>query len=154
MSCPGGRPSISALAVKSLSGSASTQTELRIALKLSVVATSTSMREGRSDRAQTMPEPVDTSPDWMPWVITGRSAARLRYGLAMPPTAVTDSDDAAVATNRRRVSNARDGRESGMGSPLFDSRATLPADSDRDSKIMRHADDSQRSCLRLRLIYM
>src|SRR5262245_39394531 len=117
MSCPGGRPSISALAVKSLSGSASTHTLLRITLKLSVVATSTSMREGRPDRAQTTPDSVDTSPDWMPWVITGRSAARLTYGLATPPIAATDSDDAAVAKNRRRVSNARDRRESAMGPP-------------------------------------
>ena len=90
---------------------------LRITLKLSVVATSTSMREGRSDRAQTTPESVDTSPDWMPWVIIGRSAARLRYGLKIPLMAVTDSDDAAVAANRRRVSNARDRSESAMEPP-------------------------------------
>src|SRR5438128_9013856 len=137
MSCPAGRPSISALAVKSDSGSASTKTARSMVLKLSDVATSASMRAGRSARAQITAESVDTSPDWMPWVITGRSAARLRYGLATPPTAVADSDDAAVARNRRRVSNPRDGRESVIGSPLFDLRATLPADSDRDSKIMR-----------------
>src|SRR5262245_16507399 len=117
MSCPGGSPSRSALAVKSVSGSASTQTALRIALKLSVVATSTSMRAGRSVRAQTTPPSVDTSPDWTPWVMTGRSAARLRYGLAMPPSAVMDSEDAAVATNRRRVSKARDRNDSAMGPP-------------------------------------
>src|SRR5215510_11261647 len=117
MSCPGGRPSISALAVKSVSGNASTHTALRIALKLSVVATSTSMRAGRSARAQTTPPSVDTSPDWMPWVMTGRSAARLRYGLAIPPSAVMDSEDAAVVTNRRRVSNACDRNDSAMGSP-------------------------------------
>ena len=64
-------------------------------LKLSVVATSTSMREGRSARAQTTPESIDTSPDWMPWVMIGRSAARLKAGLAiMPPTAVTAADAA------------------------------------------------------------
>jgi hypothetical protein len=36
------------------------------------------MRAGLSARAHTMPESVVTSPDWMPWVINGRSAARLR----------------------------------------------------------------------------
>jgi hypothetical protein len=66
------------LAVKSVSGNASTNMELRTFLKLSVVATSTSMRAGRSARAQTTPESTDTSPDWMPWVISGRSAAQLR----------------------------------------------------------------------------
>jgi hypothetical protein len=49
-----------------------------MSLKLSVVATSTSMRDGRSARAQTTPESAETSPNWMPWVIRGRSAARLR----------------------------------------------------------------------------
>src|SRR5262245_23555497 len=61
----------------------------------------------------------------------------------MPPRAVTDSDDAAVAMKRRRVRNP--GRVLGMGTPLLDSRATLPADSDRDSKVMRQADDSEMS---------
>ena len=66
------------MAVKSLSGSASIATALRMSLKLSVVAVSTSMRAGRSVRAQTTPESIETSPDWMPCVISGRSAARLR----------------------------------------------------------------------------
>src|SRR5215471_7383600 len=35
----------------------------------------------------------------------------------MPPSAVTDSDDAAVATNRRRVSNARDRDDLAMEPP-------------------------------------
>ena len=65
------------MAVKSLSGSASTKMPLWMVLKLSVVATSTCMRDGRSARAQTIPESADTSPDWTPWVMTGRSAARL-----------------------------------------------------------------------------
>src|SRR6516164_10835689 len=52
MSCPAGRPSMSALAVKSLSGSASTKTARWIFLKLSVVAISANMRAGRSARAQ------------------------------------------------------------------------------------------------------
>jgi len=47
-------------------------------LKLSVVETSTSMRAGRSARAHTMPESTDTSPDCKPWVMRGRSAAKLR----------------------------------------------------------------------------
>ena len=56
----------------------STNTARRMVLKLSVVAISTSMRAGRSARAQTTPESMETSPDWMPWVMSGRSAARLR----------------------------------------------------------------------------
>jgi hypothetical protein len=49
--------------VKSLSGSASMATALWMSLKLSVVAASTSMRDGRSARAHTMAESVETSPD-------------------------------------------------------------------------------------------
>src|SRR5262245_13105352 len=75
-------------------------------LKLSLVATSTSMRAGRSARAQTMPLSPDTSPDWMPWVISGRSPARPRAGLPMLPAATIAADDAAVARNRRRVRGA------------------------------------------------
>ncbi len=45
---------------------------------------------------------MDTSPDWTPWVMSGRSAARLRYGLAMPPAAVIAAEAAVVARNRRR----------------------------------------------------
>ena len=66
------------MAVKSLSGSASTQTAWMMLSKLSVVETSTRMRAGRSARAHTTPESIETSPDWMPWVMRGRSAARLR----------------------------------------------------------------------------
>jgi hypothetical protein len=71
-----------------------------------VVATSTRMREGRSARAHSIAEPIETSPDWMPWVISGRSAARLAYGLAMLPAAVIATDDATLVKNRRRVSDA------------------------------------------------
>src|SRR5262249_2633428 len=73
-------------------------------LKLSVVATSTSMRDGRSARAQTIPESTDTSPDWMPCVMLGRSAARLSAGLATPANAVAVAEEARVARNPRRVS--------------------------------------------------
>jgi hypothetical protein len=66
------------LAVKSVSGSASTNTARWMVLKLSVVAISANIRAGRSARAQTTAESLDTSPDWMPWVMSGRSAARLR----------------------------------------------------------------------------
>src|SRR5262245_20585437 len=100
MSCPAGRPSMRALAVKSVSGSASTKTARWMVLKLSVVATSASMRAGRSARAQITAESSETSPDWMPWVMTGRSAARLRYGLRTTADIVVDA--AAVARNRRR----------------------------------------------------
>src|SRR5262249_26883241 len=78
LSCPAGRPSISALAVKSDSGNASTKTARSMVLKLSDVATSANMRAGRSARAQITAESAETSPDWMPWVMSGRSAARLR----------------------------------------------------------------------------
>ena len=92
MSCPGGSPSISALAVKSLSGSASTKTAPRIILKLSVVATSTCMRDGRSDRAQTTPKSIDTSPDWTPWVIDRPVGRAAEIGLG----------DAAERSDRQR----------------------------------------------------
>src|SRR5262249_20660062 len=75
-------------------------------LKLSVVATSTSMRAGRSERAQTTPESTDTSPDWMPCVITGLSAVRLSAGAARPFKAVAAAEDAKPLRNRRRVSGA------------------------------------------------
>src|SRR6516225_6211881 len=104
--CPTCRPSSNALAVKSVSGRASTKTALRIFLKLSLVATSTSMRDARSARAQTIAESTETSPDWTPWVMTGRSAARLSAGLAIPPAAAIAADEAAVVKKRRRVSDA------------------------------------------------
>src|SRR5262249_53696908 len=85
---------------------ASTKTALQIFLKLSLVATSTSMRDGLSARAQTIAESTETSPDWTPWVITGRSAARLSAGLAMPPAAAITADEAAVVKKRRPVSDA------------------------------------------------
>src|SRR3954469_18425146 len=72
-------------------------------LKLVVVATSTVMRDGRSARAHTMPESSDTSPDWTPWVMTGRSAARLRYGRAMSSSPVAMAAEPAVASSRRRL---------------------------------------------------
>jgi hypothetical protein len=75
-------------------------------LKLSLVATSTNMRDALSARAQTIPESTETSPDWTPWVMTGRSAARLSAGLAMPPAAAIAADEAAVVKKRRRVSDA------------------------------------------------
>jgi hypothetical protein len=105
MSCPDGRSSSSSLAVKSVSGKASTKIPFRRSLKLSVVATSTSMREGRSARAQTMPDDSDTSPDCTPWVICGRSAAKLSAGRARPPSSAIAAD--AVCSNPRRVSAVR-----------------------------------------------
>src|SRR5579862_2400041 len=107
MSWSGGRSSTSALAVKSASGSASMNTALLMSRKLSVVATSTSMREGRSARAQTTPESIDTSPDCTPWVICARSGAKLSEGRARPPIAVTAADAAAVFKSARRVNAAR-----------------------------------------------
>src|SRR6516165_5151980 len=136
-SCPAGRPSSNALAVKSLSGSASTKTALRIVLKLSLVATSTSMRDGLSARAQTIAESTETSPDWTPWVITGRSAVRLNAGLAMPPAAAIAADEATVVKKRRRVSDAPL-RMTAIGPPPSNHRGRkLPASSDKDSTLVR-----------------
>src|SRR5262249_16777964 len=64
------------------------------------------MRDGLSARAQTIAESTETSPDWTPWVITGRSAARLNAGLAKPPVAAITADEAAVVKKRRRLSDA------------------------------------------------
>jgi hypothetical protein len=86
-------------------------------LKLSVVATSTSMRAARSARAQTMPESIETSPDWMPWVMTGRSAARLSEGLAMPSSRLTAAVAPAADRKERRVSDARLRRVTAIGPP-------------------------------------
>src|ERR1700716_2184951 len=132
MSCPAGRPSISALAVKSVSGSASTKTALRTFLKLSVVATSTNMRDGRSARAHIIPESIETSPDWTPWVMRGRSAARLRAGLAIP-TAATAADEAPAVRKRRRVR----ARSVAMESGFRITRRKLPASSDRGPTFVR-----------------
>ena len=95
--------SSSTLAAKSLAGSASADAPARIAAKLSVVDTSTIIRDGRSARAQTMPEEPDTSPDCTPCVTTGRSAARLTNGRAMPPAADKAADEPSVASSRRRL---------------------------------------------------
>ena len=78
MSWPAGRFSSSILAVKSLSGSAAIGGKARALANDSVVETSTIICDGRSARAHTTPPSVPTSPDCTPWVICGRSAARLR----------------------------------------------------------------------------
>ena len=78
MSCPPGRFSSSIFAVKSLSGNAAIGGSARALLRDSVVATSTIICDGRSARAHTTPPSAPMSPDCTPWVICGRSAARLR----------------------------------------------------------------------------
>ncbi len=93
--------------MKSLSGSASANTPWRMLLKLSVVEISTCMRAGRSARAQTTPESVPTSPDCSPWVMIGRSAARLKYGLAIPPAIVIAAVETEAPMKRRRVRTMR-----------------------------------------------
>src|SRR5215470_1373119 len=108
MSWPAGSSLSSSLAVKSLSGRASTKAPSRTSLKLSVVAISICILAGRSVRAQTTPESTPMSPDCRPWVMSGRSAARLRYGLAMPPAhvsavVVSAAADAEPVMKRRRV---------------------------------------------------
>src|SRR5258708_18652250 len=97
MSCPAGRFSSNIFAVKSLSGSAAIGGSALGFAKDSDVATSTIICAGRSARAQTTPPSAPTSPDCTPWVMTGRSAARLRYGIAMIP-----APSAAVEERRFR----------------------------------------------------
>jgi hypothetical protein len=75
-----------------------------ISRKLSEAAASTSMRAGRSVRAHTTPASAVTSPDCRPWVMRGRSAARLTAGRAIIPSAVSPADAAPAARSRRRVS--------------------------------------------------
>src|SRR5712671_6299087 len=102
MSWPAGSPSIRTLAVRSVSGNASTYAARWLFLKLSVVDQSIRARDGRSARAHTTAESTDTSPDCTPWLIEGRSAARLTFGRAIPPAAAIPAT-ADVFRNRRRV---------------------------------------------------
>ena len=105
-------------------------------LKLSVVATSTCMRDGRSARAQTIPESTDTSPDWMPWVMTGRSAARLRYGRAMPSRPVDHRGRA-----ERRQEPAPVQRSSCHGHLRIDVERTVQSDADTMPSFQRQFRD-------------
>src|SRR5206468_918759 len=98
---PAGSPSIRTLAVRSVSGNASTYVARWLFLKLSVVDQSIRARDGRSARAHTTAESTDTSPDCTPWLSEGRSAARLTSGRATPPTAAILAP-AEVFRNRRR----------------------------------------------------
>src|SRR5262245_35807315 len=87
------------------------------------------MRAGRSQRAHTTPESTETSPDCSPWVMHGRSAARLRQGLAGTPAAVRAADDRLVRRNSRRVSAcARDACRSltAIGPPPSNHGGTCP----------------------------
>src|SRR6266511_542040 len=108
----------------------------RIVLKLSVVAASTNKHAARSARAQTMPESTDTSPDWMPWVMIGRSPTRLREGRAMPPSTVTAAVAPAVDKNRRRVS----------GAPLRMVTAIGPPPSNHGGPCVRRLTTTQHFC--------
>ena len=91
--------------------------------KLSLVEASTSMRAGRSARAHTMPESTETSPDWMPCVISGRSAARLRRGFASEATARLEVER---TRNCRRV-HAREARSVAIQETFVESRRKVPA---------------------------
>src|SRR5882757_9606486 len=77
-----------------------------ISRKLSLAASSTRIRAARSARAHTTAESVVTSPDAMPCVMRGRSAARLKYGRATPPSNVSAPAALADASSRRRESIA------------------------------------------------
>src|SRR5262249_430166 len=130
------------LAVKSDSGSASTNTARLILRNVSVVATSTSIRAGRSARAHTTPEPVDTSPDCMPCVICGRSGAKLKDGYAMPPVAGQAAVATVLRTTARRVNAVRFRIVMAIGPPPSKRGANLAFDSDEGSKFVRQHNDS------------
>ncbi len=90
--------------MKSLSGNACDDAARMMVLKLSTVEHSTCIRDGRSARAHTTAESAETSPEAIPLVICGRSAARLRYGLARPPNPASATVAAEWTSNRRLVS--------------------------------------------------
>jgi len=114
------RLSIISLAVKSVSGSAAIGGSTRASRNDSVVATSTSICEGRSARDQITPPSTPTSPDCTPWLITGRSAARLRYGIAMLPARPIPVAVAVVRKRRRDRRNVIDASlESFKGGVLY-----------------------------------
>ena len=95
-------------------------------LKLSTVAHSTCMRDGRSARAQITAEPSETSPDWMPPWICGRSAARLIEGFASVPRPAMASEDVERTRNCRRV-HAREARSVAIQETFVESRRKVPA---------------------------
>jgi hypothetical protein len=72
---PDGRPARSSLVVKSLSSNAAGPSSERASAKLSVVARSTSMRAGRSARAQRIAHFPSRSPVWTPYGACGRARA-------------------------------------------------------------------------------
>src|SRR5882757_3836729 len=129
MSCPAGRFSSSIFAVKSLSGSAAIGGNALALAKDSVVATSTIICEGRSARAQTTPPSAPTSPDCTPWVMTGRSAARLRYGIAIIPAPVAAVEERNFRREIRMVMRApwvwREIARTDL-ERFYDSRITIP----------------------------
>src|SRR5262245_12206453 len=126
MSCPCGRSFSSSFAVKSASGNASHEADVMRVLKLSTLEHSTCMRAGRSARAQITAEPSDTSPDWMPPTICGRSAARLRCGFASVPSEATARLEVERTRNCRRV-HAREARSDAIQETFVESRRKVPA---------------------------
>jgi hypothetical protein len=95
-------------------------------LKLSTVEHSTCIRAGRSARAQITAEPSETSPDWMPPAICGRSAARLRCGFASVAAARLEVER---TRNCRRV-QAREARSDAIQETFVESRRKVPASFD------------------------
>ena len=76
MSWSEGSPVTNRFTAKSLSGSASTHGSFIALAKSSRVAISYITRDGRSARAQIIPDAPLTSPDCTPWVKAGRVLAR------------------------------------------------------------------------------
>ncbi len=68
---------------------------LWIVLKLSVVATSTCIRDGRSARAQTIAASAETSPDWI--AVGDERAVRGAAEVWMRATPATAADQASPA---------------------------------------------------------
>ncbi|MEY9182923.1 hypothetical protein ABIG06_004505 [Bradyrhizobium sp. USDA 326] len=94
-----------------------------IVLKLSTVEHSTCIRAGRSARAQITAEPSETSPDWIPPAICGRSAARLMEGFASEAMARLEAER---TRNCRRV-HAREARSVAIQETFAESRRKVPA---------------------------
>src|SRR4051812_32535602 len=89
-------------AVKSDSGKAATFGRVVTSLKLSVVDHSKTALAGRSARDHSTARSKAASPDWMPWVMIGRAAARLMRGAAIEPSKAAAPKALLPRRKRRR----------------------------------------------------
>jgi hypothetical protein len=88
-----------------------------------------------------MPESAETSPDCTPWVICGRSGAKLIDGQATPPMAVQAAVATVLFNTVRRVDAVGLGKVTAIVSPPSNA-ANLISDSDEGANFMRRHDDS------------